>query len=74
MWDRYLDLHPFYYLFDLCTCSILDQNHKENDLLFMKYLLINTIANEDHKQVYWHYCWGLDNNPWVIRHKFAKVF
>ena len=28
-----------------------DQNHKENDLLFMKYLLINTIAKENHKQV-----------------------
>ena len=50
MWDRYLDLNPIYYLFDLCTYSILDQNHKENDLLFMKYLLINTIAKETHNK------------------------
>ena len=28
------------------TCSILDQNHKENDLLLMKLPLINTIAKE----------------------------
>ena len=34
-----------------CTCSILDQNHKEDGLLFMKYLLINTIAKETHTQV-----------------------
>ena len=30
----------------LYTCSILDQNHKENYLLLMKLLLINTIAKE----------------------------
>ena len=46
-----MDLNPIYYLFDLCTYSILDQNHNENDLLFMKYLLINTIAKETHTQV-----------------------
>ena len=46
MWDRYLDLNQIYYLFDLYTCSILDQNHRENDLLLMKLLLINTIAKE----------------------------
>ena len=37
----------------LCTCSILDQNQGENDLLFMKYLLINAIVKETHKQVLW---------------------
>ena len=52
MWDQYLDLIPVYYLFDLYTCSILDQNHKENDLLLMKPLLINTIANEYNVQVF----------------------
>ena len=41
-----MDLNPIYYLFDLYTCSILDQNYKENDLLLMKLLLINTIAKE----------------------------
>ena len=41
-----------YYLFDLCTCSIMDQNHSENDLLLMKLLLMNTIAKEHNKQVF----------------------
>ena len=35
----------------LVHLSILDQNHKENDLLFMKNPLINTLAKENHKQV-----------------------
>ena len=43
---------------------------QEDGLLFMKYLLINTIAKETHTQVEWSYCWGLDNSPWVISHKF----
>ena len=60
-----MDLHPIYYLFDLCTCSIVDQNHSENDLLLMKLLLSNTITKEHHEQVSWHYCWGLDNSPLV---------
>ena len=46
-----MDLNPIYYLFDLCTYSILDENQRENGLLFMKYLLINTIAKETHTQV-----------------------
>ena len=41
-----------YYLFDLCTCSIMDQNHSENDLLLMKLLLMNTIAKEHNEQVF----------------------
>ena len=61
-----MDLNLIYYFFDLYTCSILDQNHKENDLPLMKLLLINTIDKEHNKQVSWHYCWGLDNNPLVI--------
>ena len=61
-----MDLNPIYYLFDLYTCSIPDQNHKENDLLLMKPFLINTIAKENNKQVSWHYCQGLDNSPLVI--------
>ena len=61
-----MDLNPIYYLFDLCTCSILDQNQRENDLLFMKYLLINAIVKETHKQVLWRRCRGLNNNPLVI--------
>ena len=44
--------NPIYYLFDLCTCNIMDQNHSENDLLLMKLLLINTIANEHNEQVF----------------------
>ena len=32
-------------------CSILDQNQRENGLLFMKYVLINTIAKETHTHV-----------------------
>ena len=43
--------NPIYYLFDLCTCSIMDQNHSENDLLLMKLLLMNTIAKEHNEQV-----------------------
>ena len=39
-----MDLNPIYYFFDLCTCSIMDQNHSKNDLLLMKHLLINKIA------------------------------
>ena len=44
--------NPIYYLFDLCTCSIVDQNHSENDLLLMKLLLMNTIAEEHNDQVF----------------------
>ena len=61
-----MDLNPIYYLFDLYTCSNLDQNKKENDLLLRKQLLISTIDKEHNKQVSWHYCWGLDNSPLVI--------
>ena len=43
--------NPIYYLFDLCTCSIMDQNHSGNDLLLMKLLLMNTIAKEHNVQV-----------------------
>ena len=43
--------NPIYYLFDLCTCSIMDQNHSENDLLLMKLLLMNRIAKEHNVQV-----------------------
>ena len=43
--------NSIYYLFDLCTCSIMDQNHSENDLLLMKLLLMNTIAKEHNVQV-----------------------
>ena len=43
--------NPIYYLFDLCTCSIMDQNHSENYLLLMKLLLMNTIAKEHNEQV-----------------------
>ena len=66
LWDRYLDLNPIYYLFDLYTCSILDQNQKENDVLLRKPLLISIIDKEHNKQVSWHYCWGLDNSPLLI--------
>ena len=61
-----MDLNLIYYLFDLCTCSIMDQNHSENDLLLMKHILINKIAKAYNKQVSWHYYWGLDNSPLVI--------
>ena len=43
--------NPIYYLFDLCTCSIMDQNHSGNDLLLMKLLLMNTISKEHNVQV-----------------------
>ena len=43
--------NPIYYLFDLCTCSIMDQNHSGNDLLLMKLFLMNTIAKEHNVQV-----------------------
>ena len=41
-----------YYLIDLCTCSIMDPNHSENDLLLMKLFLMNTIAKEHNVQVF----------------------
>ena len=46
--------NPIYYLIDLCTCSIMDPNHSENDLLLMKlfFFLINTIAKEHNVQVF----------------------
>ena len=43
--------NPIYYLIDLCTCSIMDPNHSENDLLLMKLFLMNTIAKEHNVQV-----------------------
>ena len=45
-------LKPIYYLFDLCTCSILDQNQRDNDLLFMKYLLIDVSVKETTNKFY----------------------
>ena len=44
--------NPIYYLIDLCTCSIMDPNHSENDLLLMKLFLINRIAKEHIVQVF----------------------
>ena len=44
--------NPIYYLIDLCTCSIMDPNQSENDLLLMKLFLINTIAEENNVQVF----------------------
>ena len=44
--------NPIYYLIDLCTCSIMDPNHSENDLLLMKLFLMNTIAKEHNVQVF----------------------
>ena len=44
--------NPSYYLIDLCTCSIMDPNHSENDLLLMKLFLRNTIAKEQNVQVF----------------------
>ena len=44
--------NPIYYLYDLCTCTIMEQNHSENDLLLMKLLLMNTIAKEQNEQVF----------------------
>ena len=44
--------NQIYYLFDLCTCSVMDQNHSENDLFLMKLLLMNTIAKEHNEQVF----------------------
>ena len=59
--------NPIYYLIDLCTCSIMDPNHSENDLLLMKLFLMNTISKEHNVQVFfWRYYWGLDNSPLVI--------
>ena len=43
--------NPIYYLFDLCTCSIMDQNHSGNDLLLIKLFLMNTIVKEHNVQV-----------------------
>ena len=44
--------NPIYYLIDLCTCSIMDPNQSENDLLSMKLFLMNTIAEEHNVQVF----------------------
>ena len=44
--------NPIYYLIDLCTCSIMDPNQSENDLLLMKLFLMNTIAEENNVQVF----------------------
>ena len=44
--------NPIYYLIDLCTCSIMDPNHSENDLLLMKQFLMNTIVKEHNVQVF----------------------
>ena len=44
--------NPIYYLIDLCTCSIMDPNQSENDLLLMKLFLMNTIAKEHNVHVF----------------------
>ena len=44
--------NPIYYLIDLCTCSIIDPNHSENDLHLMKLFLRNIIAKEHNVQVF----------------------
>ena len=41
-----------YYLIDLCTCSIMDPNQSENDLLLMKLFLMNAISKEHNVQVF----------------------
>ena len=43
--------NPIYYLIDLYTCSIMDPNHSENDLLLMKLFLMNIITKEHNVQV-----------------------
>ena len=43
--------NPIYYFIDLCTCSIMDPNHSENDLLLMKLFLMNIITKEHNVQV-----------------------
>ena len=49
--------NPNYYLIDLCSCSIMDPNQSENDLLLMKLFLMNTISKEHNVQVcFWHNC------------------
>ena len=42
--------NPIYYLIDLCTCSIMDPNQSENDLLLLELFLMNTIAEEHNVQ------------------------
>ena len=49
--------NSIYYLIDLCTCSIMDPNHLENDLLLMKLFLMNTIAKEHNVQVFGIIAW-----------------
>ena len=49
--------NPIYYLIDLCTCSIMDPNHSENELLLMKPFLMNTIAKEHNVQVFCIISW-----------------
>ena len=49
--------NPIYYLIDLCTCSIMDPNHSENELLLMKLFLMNTIAKEHNVQVFGIIAW-----------------
>ena len=44
--------NPIYYLIDLCTCSIMDPNQSENDLLLLKLFLMNIIAEEHNVQVF----------------------
>ena len=49
LWDRYLDLNPIYYLFDLCTCSIMDQNQKEM-ISYSENAFLNSIIDKEHNQ------------------------
>ena len=49
--------NPIYYLIDLCTCSIMDPNHSENELLLMKRFLMNIIAKKHNVHVFGIIAW-----------------
>ena len=51
--------NPIYYLIDLCTCSIMDPNHSENDFTLNEtvFFLMNTIAKEHNVQVFGIIAW-----------------
>ena len=50
-------------LVDLCTCRISGQNQNLK-IIYSKRFLVYIV--EDHEQVLWRCCRGLDNSPFVI--------
>ena len=62
LWDRYLDLYPFYYL-STCALARYQAKTKIKKMIYSRRFLVYIIEDQ---QVLWRRCRGLVNSPLVI--------